>query len=120
MAGDSALDDRWLSRLAGSRAEPPAVVRHATDDYLSAEDAFTLWMEDCTAPDPNAWEPTRALFSSWKRWADAAQEFVGSQKRFAQTLEERGFMAKRQGGTGIRGYLGSRLKDATEPVRWEP
>ncbi len=36
-------------------------------------------------------DTTGHLYSSWKEWADASQEFLGSKKRFSQKLEERGF-----------------------------
>jgi putative DNA primase/helicase len=94
----------------------PAVVLAATDDYLQAEDAIAQWIEDrchisgqivkgraityplyCTTAD---------LFASWKAWADDAGEFVASQKRFSQTLQHRGFVPKRQTGTGRSGFQG--------------
>jgi len=99
---------------------PPDIVRAATEDYLDSEDAMSLWIEESTTPDVNAWEASGALFASWKRWAEAAGEYVGSQKRFSATLQERGFTPKREPGTGLRGYLGLRLKAVEEPQRWEP
>jgi putative DNA primase/helicase len=99
---------------------PPTVVTDATRAYLDSEDALTLWMEDCTKPDANAWEPTGTLFASWKRWAERAGEFVGSQKRFSGLLEERGLQRHRQSGTGIRGYHGLRVDPVEQPGRWEP
>ncbi len=97
---------------------PPEVVRQATRDYLDSEDAVSLWIEECADLDANAWEPVSALFASWKRWAEAAGEFVGSQKRFSSVLQERGFEAKRGTG-GPRGYLGLRLHPV-EDARWSP
>jgi putative DNA primase/helicase len=95
-------------------------VRAATDDYLDSEDAVSLWIEESTTPDVNAWEASGALFASWKRWAEAAGEYVGSQKRFSATLQERRFTPKREPGTGLRGYLGLRLKAVEDPQRWVP
>ena len=99
---------------------PPDIVRAATEDYLDSEDAMSLWIEESTTPDVDAWEASGALFASWKRWAEAAGEYVGSQKRFSATLQERGFTPKREPGTGLRGYLGLRLKAVEEPQRWGP
>jgi hypothetical protein len=50
----------------------------------------------------------------------SAGEFVGKQKTFGQTLVERGFIPKRQPGTGTRGYRGARLRrpDYTEDRRY--
>lgn len=99
---------------------PPEAVRAATDDYLEAEDALSLWIEEAVDLDPDAWEASGSLFASWKRWAEAAGEYVGSQKRFAGVLQERGYAPKRQPGTGLRGFRGLRLNRANEPERWEP
>jgi putative DNA primase/helicase len=65
-------------------------VRHATDAYLAAEDAIALWIEERCACDPIYTERSASLFASWKSWAERAGEFVGSQKRFAQAIEDRG------------------------------
>jgi putative DNA primase/helicase len=99
---------------------PPKTVRAATNTYLAAEDTFERWRDDCTTPDPNAWEPSTDLWNSWKRWAEHAGEFVGSQKRFSQTLEEHGLLPERQGKARARGYLGARLNryDYTDDPRY--
>jgi putative DNA primase/helicase len=94
---------------------PPQAVTNATDAYFAAEDAFNLWREDCTEDDPNAWELSASLWQSWKRWAENAGEFVGSWKRFAQTLEDRGFKTRRQPGTGRSGYYGARIIHHEQP-----
>ena len=100
---------------------PPAIVTEATADYLAAEDATSLWLDDsCTTDDPDAWESTGSLFASWKRWAERTGEFVGTQKRLSQTLQDRGFEQKREGGTGLRGFLGLRITDLGDSGRWEP
>jgi putative DNA primase/helicase len=101
--------------------DPPESVRAATEKYLAAEDTFERWRDDCTMPDPNAWEASADLWHSWKRWAEAAGEFVGTQKRFSQTLEERAFTAARDGTKASRrGYRGARLirQDYTEDPRY--
>jgi putative DNA primase/helicase len=99
---------------------PPESVRAATEKYLASEDTFERWRDDCTTPDPNAWESSAELWGSWKRWAENSGEFVGTHKRFSQSLEERGFVAQRQGGTGRAGYYGARLnrRDYTEDPRY--
>jgi putative DNA primase/helicase len=99
---------------------PPEAVRAATDEYLSAEDAVSLWLEECVDLEPNAWESTGSLFASWRRWTERSGEFTGTQKRFAQILQERGFEPKRQGGTGLRGYRGILLNDSESERRWTP
>jgi putative DNA primase/helicase len=66
---------------------PPSAVTDATAAYLESEDAISLWLEECTVTDPNAWESHSALFGSWKAWAERAGEYVGTQRRFLQSLE---------------------------------
>jgi putative DNA primase/helicase len=70
---------------------PPATVRHATEAYLASEDAVAQWLDECCACDLVYAERSATLFATWKVWAEAAGEFVGSQRRFAQALEDRGF-----------------------------
>ena len=98
--------------------KPPKAVLDATAGYLAGEDSFALWQGDCTTPDVNAWESSADLWQAWKRWAETAGEFVGSQKRFAQTLEDHGFVPKRD-GVGTRGFRGARLNrpDYTDDPR---
>ena len=83
---------------------PPQVVREATAAYLDAEDALAAWIEEACSRDPQAWTSTTVLFASWKAWADKAGEHVGSVRRFAQTMEARGFEAFRtKTGRGFQG-----------------
>ena len=86
---------------------PPPAVTSATAAYLEAEDATAAWIADCCAPEPNAWERTADLFTSWSAWAQKAGEFVGSQKRFTERLETRGItpLRRRDG----RGFVGLAL-----------
>ena len=99
---------------------PPAVVLDATEKYLEAEDAFQLWMTDCTVWDPNSWESTSDLFQSWTSWGKAAGEQIGSQKRFVQNLEAAGFTAARNPSKTKRGFKGLRLlrPDYTDDPRF--
>jgi putative DNA primase/helicase len=75
--------------------KPPAAVIAATDDYLEVEDAFGSWLEECCAQGPNETATSAELWDSWQRWAAKSNEFVGSQRRFAQKLEDRGFKRDR-------------------------
>lgn len=96
--------------------DPPKRVREATEDYLSEEDTFAAWLEDCTEENSACWEQARDLFQSWERWAEASGEYVGSERAFSQTLLARGFKRARR-RTG-REYLGLQLKrhDYTEDL----
>lgn len=75
----------------------PEAVRIATEDYLSAEDSVAVWMSECCLDGKSFLTPVAVLFSSWKGWAERTGEFVGSQKRFVQTLEGRGYNKEASG-----------------------
>ncbi len=91
---------RWMVdaclEWAGEGLAQPEAVRKATDDYLRAEDAITEWMVERCTTKPNDTATSTALFQSWMRWADRSGEFIGSQKRFSQALEDRGFSKSRR------------------------
>ncbi|MEE8041625.1 MAG: phage/plasmid primase, P4 family [Pseudomonadales bacterium] len=84
--------------------QPPAGVRDATREYLSAEDALATWIEDRCHEGPDFKTRTPELFASWKLWAEKAGEEVGSMKRFSQRLEARGYekFTFHGGGKGFR------------------
>jgi putative DNA primase/helicase len=92
---------------------PPAAVREASDAYLEAEDALSAWIDEECERDPQGWEPSSALFTSWKHWAERHGEHVGSARRFAQALEVRGFHPRRT--SQARGVVGLRLKNIDLP-----
>jgi putative DNA primase/helicase len=101
-----AIDGAASWRVIG--LTPSVGVRRASERYLDAEDAFSQWRAECAALAPEGWESSGDLFASWKAWAAKANELAGSQKRFGQALEDRGFQPKREGG-GRRGYMGLSL-----------
>jgi putative DNA primase/helicase len=80
---------------------PPTAVVDATNSYLEAEDAVAAWMADWCEPDKTAWENSTALFASFKAWAEANGEYVGNQRRLAQSLERERTM-KARGFRGLR------------------
>jgi len=95
---------KWRSQ----KLNAPAAVMQATATYLESEDALGQWLEECCEQDPACWEGSSTLFSSWKPWADGKRETVGSQRRFVQALESKGFEVKRK--SKARGFSGLRLK----------
>jgi hypothetical protein len=56
------------------------------------------------------------LFHSWKGWAATAGEFVGSEKRFSQTLEDRGYVKKSTNRGKI--FEGLTVKPSEPEMRW--
>jgi len=83
---------------------PPEIARVATEDYLSAEDSLGRWLEECCVTDRANWTSGAVLFASWRRWCEDNVEYAGSQKRFSQNLEVRGFAQKRS--RTARGFAG--------------
>jgi putative DNA primase/helicase len=86
----------------------PPVVETATREYFAAEDALSRWLEDRTELKPGFWENASDLFRNWKEWAESGGEFVGSQKRFSESLASKGVAQVRK-KTG-RGFEGIRLR----------
>ena len=87
----------------------PDAVRAATGDYLSSEDALLRWVEDCCESGPNLWSSGSALFASWKGWADANNEYAGSQKRFSEQMASHGFQQVRT--RAARGFSGIAIRE---------
>jgi len=89
---------------------PPAVVRNATAEYLAAEDALGRWREDRCVLGNGNWTSFKALFADWQQWCEETGERAGSEKRFTQALQARGFESDRSGGAGTRGFAGISLR----------
>jgi putative DNA primase/helicase len=104
------LDWQRLGRL-----DPPQQVLEATEEYFEAEDALGRWLDERCVREANAKSLTAELFNDWKRWADAAGEFIGSQKRFADLLITRG-IEKWRNSSGVRGFRGIGLKQPPTPA----
>ncbi len=104
---------RWMidGCLAWQREglNPPAVIRDATDKYLDDEDSVIQFFADCGTIDPNAWESSADLWTRWKKWAEAAGEFVGTRRKFTNRLKEKGLTPATSGHSKTRGYNGLRL-----------
>jgi putative DNA primase/helicase len=88
---------------------PPAVVRKATDEYLSQEDAIALWIEECC--DAGEKCAINALYRSYRNWAEQSNEFRGSKKWLSQKLDAKHFQRYKSGNE--RGFNGLTLKSGT-------
>jgi putative DNA primase/helicase len=94
----------------GEGLSPPEAVRAATSQYLEDEDALGQWLKERCSAKEGFYATTAELFASWRKWAEKAGEFVGSQKRFSQLLQDRGFERKRQSMTGRAGFAGITIR----------
>jgi putative DNA primase/helicase len=94
----------------------PASVVSATEEYFEAEDALGRWIDERCVRTDRARSLTAELFNDWKAWAEAAGEFVGSQRRFSDLLLARG-IEKWRNGMGVRGFQGIGLKAEPRPER---
>ena len=84
---------------------PPACVRDATDEYFRSQDTIGEWLGDCTEEaDERAFARTAALFASWKTWCEERNIKPGSMMALSGMLEDRGYVKRREGGTGQRGF----------------
>ncbi len=97
--------------------QPPRAVTSATDDYMAAEDAMGRWISEHTAKAANARVGSSEAFHDWRRWAEAAGEYVGSAKRFSQSLEARGYSIFK--GRAGNSFAGLRLR-GVEDVEGQP
>jgi P4 family phage/plasmid primase-like protien len=75
---------------------PPQAVLDATEKYTHDEDALGQWIEERCASDRVYSASSTDLYNDWKRWAAAGGEQVGSQRRFSQMLEARGFQRRHE------------------------
>lgn len=96
---------------------PPQAVIDATAEYFETEDAFGRWIEERCSTDSSATVTTANLFADWREWANEVGEFVGTEKRLAQTLKQRGYERWRDPGSKVRGFRGIvPLKDSPSPA----
>jgi putative DNA primase/helicase len=73
----------------------PQAVTDATTRYLESEDAVGSWIADCCEKQKSAETLLSTLFTSYKAWAEANEEYVVSNKKFANALEDRGFQSRK-------------------------
>jgi len=75
---------------------PPQAVTAATEDYLGTEDTLSRWISERCKTVGYGGTECSALFADWRQWAAASGEEPGSQKRFSQALEAKGYAKDRK------------------------
>lgn len=88
----------------------PEIVREATQEYFTDEDALGRWLAENCDRDPNALTYTTELYENWREWANAAGEYVVPQRRFVQALVQRRFERWQHPETRRNGFRGLQLK----------
>ncbi len=96
----------------------PTSVTEATNEYFSEQDTMRQWIDDCcdTTDLPpkavgHALDTNASLFSSWRAYASARGEEVGSAKRFSTALQRLGYAPiKDEYGIRGRGWRGIRVR----------
>lgn len=104
-----AIEGALAWQREGLRA-PQAVVE-ATAEYFAENDPLGTWIAERTiAASDKDFINTAALYGDWREFCGDAGEHQISQRKFVDRLESKGFTRKKQGGTGLRGFLGLRLR----------
>jgi putative DNA primase/helicase len=93
---------------------PPGVVTQATDEYLGGEDSLGIWIKERCKPVGYGGGESSRLYADWRRWALAAGEEPGSQKRFSQALEGKGYRKDHKARHAT--FLGISLDDVQPPA----
>jgi putative DNA primase/helicase len=90
---------------------PPTRVQGATEEYLASADAFGRWLDECCVIGANESMSKAEAFTSWRAWADAAGEYIGSARRLAERLARLPDVDEaRLGHAGARSWLGIGLR----------
>ena len=93
---------------------PPKSVTEATKEYLAEEDAHSQWINECCVK--SGWGSSASLFGSWRVWAEARGERVGTSKGLSEALKKQGF--KKEDFRTERGFNGLHVRP--EAPRWVP
>ena len=83
----------------------PASAKAATADYLSNEDQFSQFIEDCFAETPAGHVSNAEIWNAWATWSINKGAFRNwSIKRVGKELKKRNYQA--YNSKGVRGFLG--------------
>ena len=88
--------------------KPPAVVTNATDSYLTGQDDLQQFIDDACVVGANEFDSSEHLWDGWTDWAEDHHEFVGTQRRFGDRLEDKGYKRDREGIARTRIHRGIR------------
>jgi putative DNA primase/helicase len=82
----------------------PESIVQATNEYLSDEDSYTTWLDECCVIGTGEKVAVSIAFHSYQAWCKDNNEYVPSQKRFLQRFVDRGYPRIRGGGNYLGGF----------------
>jgi putative DNA primase/helicase len=88
--------------------KPAKVVTAATDSYLTGQDDLQAFIDQCCVVAANESDSIEHLWDGWTDWAEDHHEFVGTQRRFGDRLEDKGYKRDREGAARTRIHRGIR------------
>ena len=104
---------------------PPVEVQDATESYRQESDALLHFIDDNCTINPLARSKAAELYQCYFKWTQATGEYPMNQRRFGQSLSERGFRKVKSNSvnwwTGIGLAAGAELyQEATQLARVIP
>jgi putative DNA primase/helicase len=88
--------------------KPPDIVKGATESYLTGQDDLQHFIDECCAVAANETDTSAHLWEGWTDWAEDNHEFIGTQRRFGNRLEDKGYKRDREGIARTRIHRGIR------------
>lgn len=97
----------------------PDIVIAETADYFADQDKIQQWIEDCciVGQDEKIADTNQSLFASWRNYAEAGGETIGTQQTFSQRLIALGYSRiKNTNGIRGRGFWGLKVRIEQPPA----
>ena len=103
---------RWFSKVEASNGQPALGSCHAVDEatqsYITDNDTFGAFLNDCTVKDAEAMSNAGDLYASYQDWSrENGKQYQMGTGIFSARLQERGFQKKRTSSGNV--YLGLSL-----------
>jgi putative DNA primase/helicase len=94
--------------------QPPATVKHFTDDFFATADPYENWIAACGhEKDLSSFNSSKVLFSQWSEHCKAIRQYSGDLKSFCEDLEKREDIftkaRPKKNGKQERGFYGLKL-----------
>lgn len=103
----------WLAYLDAGLKPPDAVVKR-TDLYRTESDALGNFLAERTMESPAAYARAGELFTEWTAWCAENAVAVGSQKAFATSMANRGYLKQTKNIGAVYVGLGIYSTDGAE------